>query len=207
MNKRFFNICAVLCVLASFVMAAGCFDKKNNDAPKAEPEKKSEEVQYYTNMTVGYRIPMSKSWEVRECPGADIMMICKTGTFTPEPVMNVITVKTKEYDVWDKKAQKAIKDQINPNMVPASEENITVSGKHAYRLVYGLENESVSIIINQTAFFHNGFQFIITCRARETEYDRFSKIFADYIDEFIFMEPAAASGDGNSKDTDGKKEK
>lgn len=197
MKNRFFLSCLLLCMAMAFMMVTSCSAEKQ---PEIKEEKKTEEVQYYKNETVGYQIPLSKSWEVRECPGADIMMICKTGTFTPEPVMNVITIKTKEYDVWDKKAQKSIKNQINKNMVPASEEDITINGKHAYRLVYGLENESVSIIIDQTTFFHNGYQFIITCRARETEYGRFSNIFADYIKSFIFNETKDQTSINNSND-------
>ena len=79
-----------------------------------------------------------------------------------------------------------MKDEIDKNLVTASEKEITIAGQHAYNIVYGLENKAVSKIVNQTYLFYNGYFMVITCSSRESEYNRFEEIFDDFIKKIEF---------------------
>ncbi len=149
---------------------------------------KKDKVQYYKNSTVGYKVPITSSWKLGEAPNTDIVLINKNGTFTPEPSVNIITVKENKFELWDKNTQKKLKEQIDKNLVTASEKEITLAGQHAYNIVYGLENKAVSKIVNQTYLFYNGYFMVITCSSRESEYNRFEEIFDDFIKKIEFTE-------------------
>ena len=191
---------AIIMLFAAFLfIAAGCF-KDEKRPPEPPAPSKTPEIQYYVNETVGYKVPVSRTWKIEPALGIDLNMISKDGTFTPEPSINVITVKQKEYDVWDKKVQETMKREISSNLVPAAEENLTIKGRHAYKLVYGLENDSLSKMISQTNLFVNGYLMVITCSAREAEFARFDNIFTELINGFEFMpakEPGDASGNAD----------
>ena len=177
-------------LLFAFILCGCNTPKDNKDNTKTATNKTStkNKIQYYTNNTVGYKIPLTSSWKVGEAPNTDIVLINKDGTFTPEPSVNIVTVKTTPYELWDKKAQKTLKDEIDKNLVTASEKQISIAGQHAYNIVYGLENKAVSIIVNQTYLFYNGYFMVITCSSRESEYNRFEEIFDDFIKKIEFTE-------------------
>ena len=174
-------------IFIAFVLC-GCNTPKDNTKTTTPKTSKKNKVQYYTNSTVGYKIPLTSSWKVGEAPNTDIVLINKDGTFTPEPSVNIVTVKENQYELWDKKAQKRLKEQIDKNLVTASEKEMTLAGQHAYNIVYGLENKAVSKIVNQTYLFYNGYFMVITCSSRESEYNRFEEIFDDFIKKIEFTE-------------------
>ncbi len=186
------KLSVILLVFFSFILC-GCNspEKNNNDNKNTttnKVSKKEKKQYYYTNSTVGYKIPITSSWKIEEVPNTDIFLVNKDGTFTPEPSVNVVTVKANKYELWDKKAQKKLKDEIDKNLVTASEKEVTLAGQHAYNIVYGLENKAVSIIVNQTYLFYNGYFMVITCSSRESEYNRFEEIFNDFIEKIDFTE-------------------
>ena len=163
----------------------------NNKTNKTTVNKtsKKDKIQYYKNSTVGYKIPITSSWKLGEAPNTDIVLINKNGTFIPEPSVNIVTVKENKFELWDKKTQQKLKDEIDKNLVTASEKELTIAGQHAYNIVYGLENKAVSVIINQTYLYYNGYFMVITCSSRESEYNRFEEIFDDFIKKIEFTEP------------------
>ena len=163
-------------------------NNKNNKTTVNKTSKK-DKIQYYKNSTVGYKIPITSSWKLGEAPNTDIVLINKNGTFIPEPSVNIVTVKENKFELWDKKTQQKLKDEIDKNLVTASEKELTIAGQHAYNIVYGLENKAVSVIINQTYLYYNGYFMVITCSSRESEYNRFEEIFDDFIKKIEFTEP------------------
>ena len=187
MSKRF---AVVFFIFLAFILC-GCNTPKNDDdgsktKTSVTSKKKKDKVEYYINSTVGYKIPITKSWKIENVPNTDIFLVNKDGTFTPEPSVNIVTVKDNKYELWDKKSQKKLKDEIDKNLVFASEKELTLANQHAYNIVYGLENKAVSIIVNQTYLFYNGYFMVITCSSRESEYNRFEEIFNYFIKKIEF---------------------
>ena len=158
------KLSVILLVFFSFILC-GCNspEKNNNDNKNTttnKVSKKEKKQYYYTNSTVGYKIPITSSWKIEEVPNTDIFLVNKDGTFTPEPSVNVVTVKANKYELWDKKAQKKLKDEIDKNLVTASEKEVTLAG----------------------------YFMVITCSSRESEYNRFEEIFNDFIEKIDFTE-------------------
>ncbi len=162
----------------------GCTSFPEKSSPKSEEPARKQD--YYINYTVGYKVPVDKSWKLVDNPETDIMMINLDGTFTPPPSINIVTLKSSEYDLWDKTIQKRLKDEIDKELVTASEENLTLHDHKAYKIVYGLENDAVSKIVTQIYLFHNGYFMVITCASRELEFNRFDMIFTNLINKIEF---------------------
>ncbi len=172
-------------VIAILFFMCGCAKKETDKNPPPKPADKK--VSYYTNETVGYKVPISKNWVVRPADQADLLMVSTDGSFSPDPSMNIQSVKQQSYDLWDKKNQSKIKSEIGTKMKPASEANITFADHKGYNLVYGLEKDGVSMIVDQTYIFHKDYFVVITCGCREEEYNRFKDVFAKLLKDIIFF--------------------
>ena len=155
--------------------------------PQSSASPSKQKLSYYENETVGYKLPYNKDWKTAPRSGnIDIMLVSKDGSFSPDPCVNITSVKTEQYDLWDKANQTKIRKEIDPKLKPAEEHNITLAGSPAYNLVYGLEKDGISVIFSQTYLFHNGYFIVITCSAREEEYNRFESVFEKLIKSIDF---------------------
>lgn len=176
----------LLIILIPILMLFGCTEKSPTK-PQTQTASPQQKVSYYENETVGYKMPYNKDWKTMPLTGdTDIMIVSKDGSFSPDPCINISSIQTEKYDLWDKDNQAKIRKEIDPKLKPAEENNVTLAGGPAYNLVYGLEKNGISIILSQTYLFHNGYFVVITCSAREEEYNRFDPIFEKVIKSIDF---------------------
>ncbi len=181
---RCFYILGLLFVffLSACTPQDGKIDSENTVKKPASPA-----MEYYTNKTVGYSVPLIKDWKVNTKADADLFLETSEGSFIPPPYVNYVSVADKPYDLWDAGALKQLKSKIDPNLKTAEEKKLTLGGKKAYNLVYGIEKDGVSVIVNQTYLFHNNYFLVITCSAREEEYNRFAPVFTEFINKTKFF--------------------
>ena len=175
----------MLLLLLAVCFLFGCSNKAANEVQTQPPP--TPKISYYVNETVRYKVPISKDWTIKSSPNADLFVVRNDGTFTPEPSVNIVTVKADTYDLWDKKSQAKLKAQLDKRLKSASEANVTIGGQRGFNLVYGMEKDGVSVIFNQTYVFHNGYFIVITASSREEEYNRFESIFKDFVKSVEFF--------------------
>ena len=165
-------------------LMVGCTVK---DKPVPQKTSSPPKISYYENETVRYKVPITKDWTLKPPKeNADMFIVSNDGSLSPDPSINIQSVETEKYDLWDKKSQAKIIAEIDPKLKPAEQNNKTINGERAYNLIYGFEKDGRSVIIDQTYLFHNGYFIVITCSCREEEYNRFKEVFGKLINSIDF---------------------
>ena len=105
-----YKIFAVI-FIAMAVFMVGC--TKPAEKNKVEKKQSSKQVSFYVNETAGFKVPISKSWIVRPVDNADLLMTSTDGSFSPDPSVNIQSVKQSVFDLWDKKNQAKLKANLS----------------------------------------------------------------------------------------------
>ncbi|MDQ7825664.1 MAG: PsbP-related protein [Candidatus Eremiobacteraeota bacterium] len=191
--KKFPGILVAFFLISVMALLCGCGGKfqpgrrgKPSPSPTASPSPKNDS---YENKTVGYRFSIPPDWVAPNPEFAgDIYLEYGEAPFSPVPSFNSQSEKVKgvsSADLHDPKYQRTLKDEIEPGLKAAEENNIKMGSVPAYQIVYGVDQGDNSIIIHQTYVYHNGYLIVFTGGCREDKYLEFESVFDGFIESVV----------------------
>jgi len=185
-----FNILrTALSVSLFFSIIAVCTSCTPKVTPSPSPSPRPTQ-NVFENKEMGYKVVIPDGWKKPD--GVDVgelYLEFAKADFNPKPSFNIVSSRVDVYDVKDPKNQAEIKNEIDKDLKCADEKVITVAGKPAYQIEYGIEKDDTSLLVKQTYFFNKDILIVCTGGCKEDKYPDWEEDFDKIQNSITLTEP------------------
>ncbi|MGV8122255.1 MAG: hypothetical protein AB2L14_21040 [Candidatus Xenobiia bacterium LiM19] len=178
-----------LSVSLFFFIIAGCTGCAPKTTPSPSPSPRPTQ-NVYENKEMGYKVVIPEGWNKPESVDVgELYLEFAKADFTPKPSFNIVSSRVDVYDVRDPKNQAEIKDEVEKDLKCAEERVITLAGKPAYQIEYGIEKGDTSLMVKQTYFFNKDILIVCTAGCKEDKYPDWEEDFDRIQNSITLTEP------------------
>ncbi|GEM_PF-2522080 len=173
------------------LIIAGCNGCAKKTTPSPAPVTSPKPAQnVFEDKEMGYKVVIPEGWKKPQSVDlGEFYVEYGKADFAPRPSFNIVSSRVSVYDVRDPKNQSEIKEEIDKDLKCADEKNITVAGKPAYQIEYGIEKEDISLMVKQTYFFNKDILIVCTGGCKEDKYPDWEEDFDKILNSITLTDP------------------